>query len=145
MTESAMEPMSLRASPIFAELSQRDLQNVVAVGRRESFDPGQVIVSKGDMGDAMYVMLAGSAEVDIGGRFHTLKPGDFFGEMALVAAKRRTATVKAVDAVEVLRIPGEGFRSFLLENPAVAVAILRAVVERLSEVQERIDAWMGTG
>jgi CRP-like cAMP-binding protein len=145
MSESAMEPMALRASPIFAELSQQDLQKVVAVGRRESFEPGQVIVSKGDMGDAMYVVLAGSAEVDVGGRFHTLKPGDFFGEMALVAAKRRTATVKAVDSVAALRIPGEGFRSFLLENPAVAVAILKAVVERLSEVQERIDAWMGTG
>ena len=65
--------------------------------------------------------------------------------MALVSAKRRTATVKAVEPVEVLRIPGEGFRSFLLEIPAVAVAILKAVVERLSEVQERIDAWMGTG
>jgi len=145
MSESAMEPMALRASPIFAELSQHDLQKVVAVGRRESFEPGQVIVTKGEMGDAMYVVLAGSAEVDVGGRFHTLKPGDFFGEMALVAAKKRTATVKAVDTVEALRIPGEGFRSFLLENPAVSVAILKAVVERLSEVQERIDAWMGTG
>jgi CRP-like cAMP-binding protein len=145
MTESAMEPTSLRASPIFAELSQRDLQQVVGVGRRESFEPGQVIVSKGDVGDAMYVLLSGSADVDVGGRFHTLRPGDFFGEMALVASKRRTATVKAVEPVEALRIPGEGFRSFLLENPAVAVAILKAVVERLSEVQERIDAWMGTG
>ena len=66
MTDASMEPMSLRASPIFAELSQHDLQKVVAVGKRESFEPGQVVVSKGDMGDAMYVMLAGSAEVDVG-------------------------------------------------------------------------------
>jgi CRP-like cAMP-binding protein len=93
----------------------------------------------------MYVILSGSAEVDVGGRYHTLRPGDFFGEMALVSAKRRAATVRAAEPVEALRIPADAFGSFLLDHPAVAVSMLRAVVERLREVQERIDAWMGSG
>ena len=93
----------------------------------------------------MFVVLSGVAEVDVGGRFHRLSTGDFFGEMALITSKRRSATVKAVEPVEALRIPAEGFQAFLLAHPAIAIAMLRSVVERLGEVQARLDAWMGNG
>ena len=43
--------------------------------------------------------LSGTAEVDVGGRFHVLRTGDFFGEMALLGSKRRMATVKATSGV----------------------------------------------
>jgi CRP-like cAMP-binding protein len=52
------------------------------------------------------------------------------------------ATVKAVEPAEALRIPAETFRTFLLEHPAVALSMLESLVDRLREVQERIDAWM---
>jgi CRP-like cAMP-binding protein len=104
-----------------------------------------VIVERGERGDAMYLMLAGTAEVDVGGRFHTLKHGDFFGEMALIAAKKRMATVKAVEPVDALKIPSDDFHEFLLSHATVAVAMLKALVERLREVEERIEAWMGSG
>jgi len=45
--------------------------------------------------------------------------------------------------VEALRIPADGFQAFLMDHPAVALAMLQAVIERLGEVQARIDAWMG--
>jgi CRP-like cAMP-binding protein len=64
--------------------------------------------------------------------------------MALVSAGRRMATVKAVEPVEALKIPAEGFQSFLLEHPGVALSMLRAVVDRLREVEQRIDAWMAS-
>jgi monovalent cation:H+ antiporter-2, CPA2 family len=136
---------TLRAIPFFAMLSDEDLEGVLQVGQTASFEPGEVIVEQGTPGDAMFVVLGGAAEVDVGGRFHRLDAGDFFGEMALITAKRRTATVKAVEPVEALRIPAEGFNAFLLAHPAIAVAMLRAVVERLGEVQARLDAWMGNG
>ena len=136
---------SLRRIPFFAGLSDEDLDGVRTVGTSVSFAPGETIVREGETGDAMFVVLSGSAEVDVGGRYHTLGPGDFFGEMALVAARRRTATVKAAADVRAMRIPADGFHAFLLAHPAIAVAMLRAVVERLGEVQARIDAWMGNG
>jgi CRP-like cAMP-binding protein len=91
----------------------------------------------------MYIVLRGTAVVDVGGRFHNLEPGEFFGEMALVAGRKRMATVKAEDRVDALRIGAEEFQGFLLHQPLVAVAMLRSLVERLREVQERIDAWAG--
>jgi CRP-like cAMP-binding protein len=63
--------------------------------------------------------------------------------MALVAGRKRMATVKAADRVDALRIGSEEFQGFLLHQPRVAVAMLKGIVERLREVQERVDAWAG--
>jgi hypothetical protein len=52
----------------------------------------------GPMG--MFVVLEGEAQVEIGGRFHRLRPGDFFGEMALLVPDKRLATVRAVEPVK---------------------------------------------
>src|SRR5205085_2537049 len=63
---------ALRAIPFFADLSDQDLEGILAVGQRVSFQPGEVIVEQGQPGDAMFVVLAGRAEVDVGGRYHAL-------------------------------------------------------------------------
>jgi len=133
----------LQDHPFFAGLDREDLENILRIGQPASFDPGRAIVQKGDPGDAMFILTKGAAQVDVGGRYHDLKPGDFFGEMAVIAGRKRMATVKAVDAVEAIRIPADGFQAFLLDHPAVAVTMLRSLVERLREVQERLDAWIG--
>jgi CRP-like cAMP-binding protein len=138
------QTQALRAIPFFSGLKAQDLSAIVRVGERVEFDPGATMVEAGDKGDAMYVILSGSAEVDVGGRYHVLKQGDFFGEMALISSKKRTATVKAVEPVEALRVPADDFRDFLLEHPSVSLAMLEAMVERLREVQNRIDAWIGS-
>ena len=85
------------------------------------------------------MILSGSASVDVGGAAHRLGPGDFFGEMALLGRTRRSASVTADEPVEALVIETIYFDPFLMQNPSVAVAILHGVVERLREVQERID------
>jgi CRP/FNR family cyclic AMP-dependent transcriptional regulator len=145
MSDSNLGAEALQRIPFFTGLSDADADSVLQVGQRVSFQPGDTIVERGEMGDAMYLMLAGTAEVDVGGRFHTLKQGDFFGEMALIAAKKRMATVKAVEPVQALRIPAEDFQAFLLSHATVAVAMLKALVDRLREVEERVEAWMGSG
>jgi CRP-like cAMP-binding protein len=145
MSEANVGAEALQRIPFFTGLSPGDADAVLQVGQRVSIQPGDTIVERGEMGDAMYLMLAGTAEVDVGGRFHTLKQGDFFGEMALIAAKKRMATVKAVEPVQALKIPAEDFQEFLLSHPTVAVAMLKALVERLREVEERVEAWMGSG
>jgi CRP-like cAMP-binding protein len=145
-----LDPMSdpggtitaLQNTRFFGDLSPEDLQAVMNCGHRVSFDADQAIVEEGDSADGMYVITGGEARVDVGGRFHILKAGDFFGEMALIAPGRRMATVKAVGAVEALQIPADDFQSFLLDHPSVALSMLKAIVLRLREVEQRIDAWM---
>ena len=143
MDEVTVGLAALERTPLFAGLDREHLEDVLAVGRRVSFEPGQAIVERGDPGDAMYIMLSGVAEVDVGGRYHRLQRGDFFGEMAVLAGKPREATVKAAEAVEVLRLPADEFQAFLATNPQIATGMLKSLVERLREVQDRLDTWIG--
>jgi CRP-like cAMP-binding protein len=143
MDEVAVGLGALERTPLFAGLDREQLQSVLSVGQRVTIDAGQAVVERGDPGDAMYIMLDGAAEVDVGGRFHRLERGDFFGEMAVLAGKPREATVKAVERVEALRIPADDFQAFLNDNPRVAVGMLQSLVERLREVQDRLDSWIG--
>jgi CRP-like cAMP-binding protein len=142
MSEPETSASTLTATGLFAGLSDDELTGIRAIGEPASFAPDQAVFESGDAGDAMYVVLSGEARVDVGGRFHILRPGDFFGEMALIAPEKRMATVKAVGELETLRIPSEAFRSFVLEHPTVALAMMRSLVVRLREVEQRIDAWM---
>jgi CRP-like cAMP-binding protein len=143
MDELTVGIAALERTPLFAGLDREDLQRIVGCGRRVAFENGQAIVERGDPGDAMYIIVSGAAEVDVGGRFHRLERGDFFGEMAVLAGKRREATVRAVQPVEALRIPADGLQALLLENPKLAVGMLKSLVERLREVQDRLDTWIG--
>jgi CRP-like cAMP-binding protein len=133
---------ALKATPFFADLNPDDLQAVLRMGRPVRFEPGQAMVERGERSDGMYIVTSGHAQVDVGGRYHDLKAGSFFGEMALIHGGKRGATVKVVEPVEALMIPGEDFRSFLLEHPSVAVTMLETLVRRLHEIQQRVEAWM---
>jgi voltage-gated potassium channel len=130
---------ALRKVRFFEELTDDDLARVAQVGRRASYPAGAALVERDDDRGGLFVILSGTARVEAGGAAHDLAAGDFFGEMALLGRTRRSASVVAVDPVEALVIETISFDPFLMRNPSVAVAILHGVVERLREVQERVD------
>jgi CRP-like cAMP-binding protein len=141
--ELPAEIEALRKVPFFEDLTPEDLERIATIGTRLRFEPGQAIVSAGDVGGGLYVILSGLASVDAGGAEHLLGPGTFFGEMALLGRRPRSATVSAKEPVEALAIEATYFRPFLIKNPSVAVTILEGVVERLREVQDRIELRKG--
>jgi CRP-like cAMP-binding protein len=134
------EADALRKVRFFEELTEDDLERVVKVGRRRRFETGEALVERDSDRGGLFVILSGSANVEVGGAMHTLGPGDFFGEMALLEHTRRSASVTATEPVDALVIETIYFEPFLIQNPSVAVAILHGVVERLREVQDRIDS-----
>jgi CRP-like cAMP-binding protein len=144
MTHLVERTTLLEKSMLFVEVETSDIDEVLAIGREVEFKPDEVIVEEGDYADGMFIVLDGQAQVDIGGRFHRLRVGDFFGEMALLGPGGRLATVRAVQPLRALKIPSEGFQSFLLEHPKVAVKMLKTLVARLREVEQRIDAWIAS-
>jgi CRP-like cAMP-binding protein len=127
---------------LFAGLDANDADGILQAGERLSFPAGTMVFETGDRGDAMFVIASGEARVDVGGRFHVLKPGDFFGEMALLAPGPRMATVKAESDVEAIKIGADEFQAFLVEHPVVSLSMMKQLVLRLREVEQRIDAWM---
>jgi len=131
---------ALRNVRFFEELTDDDLGRVAKLGQRRSYDAGSMLVERDSDRGGLFVILSGTAEVEVGGATHRLRAGDFFGEMALLGHTRRSASVTAADPVEALVIETIYFEPFLIQNPSVAVAILHGVVERLREVQDRIDS-----
>jgi voltage-gated potassium channel len=131
---------ALRNVRFFEELTDDDLARVAKLGQRRSYAAGDALVERDSDRGGLFVILSGTAQVEVGGAVHDLGPGDFFGEMALLGRTRRSASVRATEPVEALVIETIYFDPFLIQNPSVAVAILHGVVERLREVQDRIDA-----
>jgi CRP-like cAMP-binding protein len=142
VTEEDDRTASFRTTGLFAGFGPDDADALLGAGETVSFPAGQAIFEIGDHGDAMYVVLSGEAQVDVGGRFHVLRAGDFFGEMALLAPGKRMATVRADGDVQALRISADRFQEFLVQRPRVALSMMKALVLRLREVEQRIDAWM---
>ena len=130
---------ALRKVRFFEELTDDDLERVAKLGQRRRYAAGDAPVERDSDRGGLFVILSGTASVDVGGATHQLGSGDFFGEMALLGRTRRSASVTATEPVEALVIETIYFDPFLIQNPSVAVAILHGVVERLREVQERID------
>jgi len=143
--EETIEPLTpdlveLRRNRFFRSLTDADFSRLARIGQRRSYEAGAVMLEKGSDRGGLSVVLSGAAEVETGASVHTLGPGDFFGEIALLERSRRTATVRATQPVQAMVFEAIDFRAFLIENPSVAVALLEGVVERLHGAQGRLDA-----
>ena len=130
----------LRATPLFAELEEVDLERLAALSEPMQLAPGEVLLEEGTPGDAMFVVLSGELEVTkrSGGSelpIARVGPGALQGEMAALEGRERSATVRALSDVEVLRIPREALRELLATGPDVALGILRTVAGRLRSTE----------
>lgn len=123
-------------------LKDDELKRVSAFSIFEVFGAGESIVRQGDTGDTCYFIRSGSVDVvfkDEGGteRFiTTLKPGDFFGEMSLLAGEPRSATVIAREDTSCLVVASQAFRNVFVENPDLAEQLSELLARRSGELKE---------
>ena len=144
MTNMTVNPAILKTVPLFALLSDHQLSALFPAIQHRSYPRHSFMLRAGEKADALYIIMAGRAKVvvdDGEGREVTLTligPNEFFGEMALIDDKPRSASVEAIDVCEVLYISKAAFMSCLKDNFEVAMLILRAVVARLREADRKI-------
>jgi CRP/FNR family transcriptional regulator, cyclic AMP receptor protein len=113
---------------LFAELSKEELQTLVNQSTVDTFTAGQRIMSVGEPGHCMYVILAGKARVSFRDRvLATLAPGDFFGEVALVDDGPRSADVTALEDCELLCITRTTLGVLAGLQPGAAIHLLAAI------------------
>jgi CRP/FNR family transcriptional regulator len=99
-----------------------------------TIDAGVPLVRQGDEGDALFVLLAGSARVERDGAdVGLLGPGDYFGELALLDPAPRAATVTAVEGCEVAVLSVRMFRVLLREVPEIAAELLAQMARRVRD------------
>ena len=100
----------LRAIPMFAALPGPTLERLAAGLRRVDVPAGEIVLRQGDVGDRFYVVGAGHAAVEVDGRpAPDLGPGDHFGEIALLRDVPRTATVRALEPLELHALERDDF------------------------------------
>ena len=129
---------SLRAIPLFADLSPRDLKRLAESMVERSFAPGQAVVSEGTGGIGFFVILEGNAKVSQDGEERAvLGPGDYFGEMALIDGDDRAASVHADGELRCAAMTAWHFKPFVKDHPDVAWALLTALVKRVRQSQAR--------
>jgi CRP-like cAMP-binding protein len=122
----------LKRVPLFAGCSKKELGEIARVSDEMDVRQGSVLTREGDSGREFFVLVEGAAEVRRKGRkVSTMKPGDFFGEIALVSDRPRTATVTAAAPGRVLVMTDRGFRELMQRMPSIQLKVLAAVVDRL--------------
>ena len=128
----------LRRVPLFADLERRELESIAQSLKERTFPAGQVIATEGQHGVGFFVIEEGTASVSIGGEERgRLGPGDYFGEIALIAGGDRTATVKADTELRCLGMTFWEFRPLVEENGRIAWKLLQTMAGRLSGGERR--------
>ena len=129
------EWQTLRAVPLFADLSEADLRAVSEKLLSERFAAGANIVLQNEPGEKLYLITQGQVEVLRGEgerqrRLSVLGQGDYFGEMALVADQPRAATVRALQTTQLYSLGRSDFAALLEGQPTLRDAIHQTMEQR---------------
>ncbi len=127
----------LERTPIFSELTQRDLKGLAQTARLRNYAAGEVIVKEGGSAVGCFIVASGEVEVVKGldspdqEALATLGPGDFFGEMAIIDDSPRSATVRAMKDTECIAITRWDFMAEVRTRPDIAIQMLPVLVKRI--------------
>ncbi len=126
--------LMLKGTPLFAGVAAEDLSSIARLAEERSFAAGECIVTEGELGDELYIIMSGSVAITRGGEpVNTLMPGEAFGEISVLDAGPRTATAAALVETEVLAITSEEFYEILYEQAEIAEGVIRMLVKRLRD------------
>ena len=132
----------LRQVPFLAALDEADREALAAVAKRRRFMRGEAIFHKDDPGESLFIVEKGSVRIFLVSpqgsdlTLAVLAAGDFFGDMALLDGRPRSASATALQQTETVVLDREDFTSVIASRPQSAMAVLAAVVERLREANE---------
>ncbi len=124
----------LRNVALFSSCSDRELRKIAALADEVEVPAGHVLIQAGQEGSGMFVLEEGTVAVEIPGKTFECGPGEFFGELALLAPDIvRTARVRATTPARCLAIGRRDFEKLLEEEPRVAVAMLPVLARRVAD------------
>jgi CRP-like cAMP-binding protein len=110
-----------------------------------TLEPGETVFDTGESGENLFVIQAGEIEITrdgSGGRrtVARLGPGDFFGEVSVVAGRPRSSRAVAVRSTRVLELDRSTLESMCVGQPEIALRMIRILVARLVEAEGRLAA-----
>lgn len=119
--------------PLFAQLDASRIAGIARLLKPQLVPANSVVVRHGDRADAMYFIMSGSVEVEVAPRPVRLRPGQFFGEIALLNDIERTATVIAIEECRLLVLDVLDFRRLMDDYPDIKANVARVAESRLGQ------------
>ncbi|HEY9743240.1 MAG TPA: Crp/Fnr family transcriptional regulator [Coleofasciculaceae cyanobacterium] len=142
MLTSVERLLFVRAVPIFQELRDDFLVRLASVMEELSFPTDHPIVTQGEEGRSLYVVVSGVVRVHIGDRdLAQLKQGACFGEMSLFDSEPRSASVTTLEKCECLLLTQLQLYDAIDETPEIAVNIIRLLSRRIRELNSKLNAY----
>jgi hypothetical protein len=124
--------MALKTTGLFKETAEDLLVDIAYILKEVSFKEGQVIVEKNEVGTCMFIIYSGSVKVHDGGhQLAILRTRDFFGELSLLDAEPRSASVTALEDSLLLRIDQHAFYEIMADRMEVIREIMKILCSRL--------------
>ena len=136
---------ALARCPLFKHASPNILASLAGRLRRRRFRRNEVIFHQGDPGDALHIVAAGSVKILLPSAegdeaiIATLRPGDFFGELALLDGAPRSATATALDQSDTLVLPRAEFTRLLDTLPGLRDALLASLTHELRRLTSHVE------
>jgi CRP-like cAMP-binding protein len=124
----------LKSVELFSQVPGEDLAQVALIASEELRDMGDDVFLEGDPGDSLYLVLEGKVRVHSGGKtISELGARECFGEMAILDAAPRSASVTAISDTSLLKVSREDFQDIMAEKPQIASGIIRVLTRRLRD------------
>lgn len=133
------EAQSLARVPLFKRLEPHELEHLAEEIDQVNYKAGETIFNEHDRGDALYILEEGSVRIWVYDEdvkpvtLAELKPGDFFGELAVLDQGERSSSATAITDIHLHRLSSEDFQKFLLEHPDAAIDVICEIAARMRQ------------
>jgi CRP-like cAMP-binding protein len=125
----------LASFPIFEGVANRRLRKLARKASTAEFAPGESIIYAGEHGDALYVILGGHATAISKRTARALRTGDYFGELAVIDGRPRSATVVATSELHVMKLPSRSLLNLAHRDPALTLTMLKNLTRQLRHLE----------
>jgi CRP/FNR family transcriptional regulator/CRP/FNR family cyclic AMP-dependent transcriptional regulator len=143
--ETEKETLYLKQVPLFADLADDDIHELMTVARRRIFRNGEVIFHREDPGQVLYVIKEGKVkicQISPDGQEMTLTvlgKGEYFGELALLDGLPRSTDAIASERVECYTLQRTDFHNAIMKNPKIAIQALEVLSKRLRNTNQMVE------
>lgn len=140
----------LRRIPIFSQIDAAKLKLMAFASERLTYKAGQMLFKQGEMGDAAYIVLDGTADILVDGadgplRVAQLSENEIIGEIAILCDIPRTASVQAATELITLKITKELFFRMVMDFPEMGVEVMRVLAHRLEQTTNQLRVARAAG
>jgi CRP-like cAMP-binding protein len=134
--------IALKNVNIFQSIADHVLADIAEITHKVSIPKGEQFIRKGEIGDCMYIIYKGSAKVHDGDHNITsIGENDIVGELSILAPVLRTADVTSIEDCILFKIDRDYFTDLLEEENEIVRGVLRSLVERIIENNEKLKLW----